>query len=48
MGIDVKDIRHVLGTCYVADRYRRMYDDYIEIPSYKEVCNDKNKICRSL
>lgn len=39
-GLDIKYIRHVPGTCYVVDNIEEVYD-YIEIPSYKEVCADK-------
>jgi uncharacterized radical SAM protein YgiQ len=40
-GLDIKYIRHVPGTCYIIDSIEEVYD-YIEIPSYKEVCADKN------
>lgn len=39
-GLDIKYIRHVPGTCYIVDNIEEVYD-YIEIPSYKEVCADK-------
>ncbi|KZL90698.1 YgiQ family radical SAM protein [Clostridium magnum] len=39
-GLDIKYIRHVPGTCYIVDNIEEVYD-YIEIPSYKDVCADK-------
>lgn len=42
-GFDPKYIRHINGTCYMADSLEEIYDDYILIPSYKEVCDDKKK-----
>ncbi|MFL8800871.1 MULTISPECIES: YgiQ family radical SAM protein [unclassified Clostridioides] len=36
-------IRHIDGTCYVADTLDEIYDKYILIPSYKEICEDKMK-----
>ena len=41
-GVRAKDINYVKGTCYLADNLDYV-QDYIEIPSYKEVCNDKVK-----
>jgi uncharacterized radical SAM protein YgiQ len=41
-GLDIQYIRHVNGTCYIADDLENVYD-YIEIPSYKEICEDKVK-----
>jgi uncharacterized radical SAM protein YgiQ len=41
-GLDIQYIRHIPGTCYVVDNIEEVYD-YIEIPSYKDVCADKNK-----
>ncbi|MCY6371155.1 YgiQ family radical SAM protein [Clostridium ganghwense] len=41
-GLDIQYIRHIPGTCYVVDNIEDVYD-YIEIPSYKEVCKDKKK-----
>lgn len=41
-GLDIQYIRHIPGTCYVVDNIEDVYD-YIEIPSYKDVCADKNK-----
>ena len=42
-GFDPKYIRHINGTCYIADTLEEIYDDYVLIPSYKEVCDDKVK-----
>ncbi|MER0278967.1 YgiQ family radical SAM protein [Clostridioides difficile] len=42
-GYDPKYIRHIDGTCYVADTLDEIYDKYILIPSYKEICEDKMK-----
>jgi len=41
-GIDIKDITQELGTCYVTEDIGNI-GDYIEIASYKEVCNDMKK-----
>lgn len=38
-----KYIRHIDGTCYIADTLEEIYDKYILIPSYKEICEDKMK-----
>ena len=40
-GFDPKYIRHINGTCYVADSLDEVYDKYIEMPSYKEICDNK-------
>ncbi|MBC8632627.1 YgiQ family radical SAM protein [[Eubacterium] tenue] len=40
-GFEPKYIRHVNGTCYVADSKDEIYDDYVEIPSFKEVSSNK-------
>ncbi|NMS90820.1 YgiQ family radical SAM protein [Clostridioides difficile] len=42
-GYDPKYIRHIDGTCYIADTLDEIYDKYILIPSYKEICEDKMK-----
>ncbi|MEG1312585.1 MAG: YgiQ family radical SAM protein [Romboutsia sp.] len=42
-GFEPKYIRHINGTCYMVDSLEEIYDDYILIPSYKEVCDDKIK-----
>ncbi|WP_461615040.1 YgiQ family radical SAM protein [Clostridium sp. Marseille-QA1073] len=41
-GLEAKYITHIPGTCYVAENLESI-SDYIEIPSYKEVCADKRK-----
>jgi len=41
-GMDIKFIRHILGTCYVVDELEYV-DDPIEIPSFKQVAEDKAK-----
>ncbi len=40
-GFETKYIRHVNGTCYIADSKDEIYDDYVEIPSFKEVSSNK-------
>ncbi len=40
-GFDPKYIRHINGTCYMADTIEEIYDDYVEIPSYKKICESK-------
>lgn len=42
-GFNPKYIRHVNGTCYIADALDEIYDDYILLPSHEEVANDKRK-----
>ena len=42
-GYDPKYVRHINGTCYVADSLEEIYEDYTLIASYKEVCEDKVK-----
>ena len=46
-GFEPKYIRHVNGTCYVADTKDEIYEDYIEIPSYKEICESKESYARA-
>ncbi len=41
-GLEAKYITHVPGTCYVAEDLENI-NDYIEIPSYKDVCADNRK-----
>ena len=41
-GMDIKFIRHIPGTCYAIDELQNV-DDYIEIPSFKKVMEDKVK-----
>lgn len=45
-GLDIEYIRHINGTCYIVDNLENVYD-YIEIPSYKEICEDKNKYAQA-
>lgn len=45
-GFDIKYIRHIPGTCYVVDDLENIHD-YIEIPSYKEVSEDKVKYAQA-
>ena len=46
-GFDAKYIRHVPGTCYLADSLDEVYEEHIIIPSYKEVSTDKIKCCEA-
>jgi len=41
-GLAAKYIRYLDGTCYVADSLEEVYE-YKLLPSYKEVCEDKEK-----
>lgn len=41
-GVDVRDIKHVKGTCYVTEELDNQ-GDYIEVPSYEEVLENKIK-----
>ncbi len=45
-GLDIQYIRHIPGTCYLIADLENVYD-YIEIPSYKEVCEDKYKYAQA-
>ena len=45
-GLQVQYIRHISGTCYIVDDLENVYD-YIEIPSYKEVCEDKETYAKA-
>ncbi|CAH2213121.1 YgiQ family radical SAM protein [Tepidibacter aestuarii] len=40
-GFDIKYIRHIDGTCYMVDDKEELYEDYIEVPSFKDVFKDK-------
>ncbi|MCT4509776.1 MAG: YgiQ family radical SAM protein [Tepidibacter sp.] len=40
-GFDIKYIRHIDGTCYIVDDKEELYEDYIEVPSFKDVFKDK-------
>ncbi|MDB8790577.1 YgiQ family radical SAM protein [Romboutsia sp. 1001216sp1] len=46
-GFDPKYIRHINGTCYIADSKEEIYDDYVEIPSYKDVCSSKEEYAKA-
>ena len=46
-GFEPKYIRHINGTCYVADTKEEIYDDYVEIPSYKEICESKEAYAKA-
>ena len=46
-GFEPKYIRHVPGTCYLADSLDEIYEEHIVIPSYKEVSTDKIKYCEA-
>ncbi len=46
-GYDPKYVRHINGTCYVADSLEEIYEDYTLIASYKEVCEDKVKYAQA-
>lgn len=45
-GLKVRYIRHVPGTCYIVDDINDV-SDYIEIPSYKDICRDKLEYARA-
>lgn len=42
-GVAAKDITYLRGTCYLTESLDDIYEEYIELPSYKDVCNDKYK-----
>lgn len=46
-GFEPKYIRHVNGTCYIADSKDEIYDDYVEIPSFKDVSSSKEEYARA-
>lgn len=46
-GIAVKDITFVRGTVYKTKTLENIYDEYIELPSYKEVSTDKRRYAES-
>lgn len=46
-GFEPKYIRHINGTCYIADSKDEIYEDYIEIPSYKEICDSKEAYAKA-
>ncbi|MEG2411638.1 MAG: YgiQ family radical SAM protein [Clostridium sp.] len=45
-GLEIRYIRHVPGTCYIVDDLENV-SDYIEIPSYKDICKDKMDYARA-
>ncbi len=46
-GIQAKDITFVRGTVYKTKTLENIYDDYVLLPSYKEVTEDKHKYAES-
>lgn len=40
-GIELRDITHIPGTCFMADSLENVYDA-IEIPSFEKITNDKD------
>lgn len=42
-GVAAKNITYLKGTCYLTDSLDDIYEEYIELPSYRDVCNDKYK-----
>ena len=40
-GFDGKYVRHIPGTCYIADSLDEIYEEHIVLPSFKEVSSDK-------
>ncbi|WP_300348790.1 YgiQ family radical SAM protein [Clostridium sp.] len=40
-GFEGKYIRHIPGTCYIADSLDEIYEEHIVLPSFKEVAADK-------
>ncbi|KXZ39856.1 uncharacterized radical SAM protein YgiQ [Alkalithermobacter thermoalcaliphilus JW-YL-7 = DSM 7308] len=45
-GFDIKHITHIPGTCYLTDNLENVYD-YIEIPSYKDISENKHEYARA-
>ena len=41
-GLDIEYINHVPGTCFIKNSLDELYD-YIEMPSYQEICDSKEK-----
>lgn len=41
-GVNINDMKDIKGTCYVTETLEGI-EDYIEIPSYKDICKDKIK-----
>lgn len=46
-GIPISEITYVRGTVYKAKNLDNIYEDYIELPSYKESSSDKKKYAQS-
>ena len=46
-GFEAKYIRHIPGTCYLADSLDEIYEEHKVIPSFKEVSTDKIKYCEA-
>ncbi len=46
-GIPIDQITYVKGTVYKTKTLENIYEDYIMLPSYKEVCEDKNVYAKS-
>ena len=46
-GFPAKYIRSVAGTCYTVDSLDELYEEYIEIPTFKEVASDIGKYCEA-
>ena len=46
-GFEPKYIRHVNGVCYIADSIDEIYDDYVEIPSFKAVSSSKEEYAKA-
>lgn len=46
-GIDIKDLSFIQGTVYKSKNLDHLYEDYIELPSYQELQEDKIQYARS-
>lgn len=46
-GIPIDQITYVKGTVYKTKTLENMYDDYIMLPSFKEICQDKMTYAKS-
>lgn len=46
-GIPIDQITYVKGTVYKTKTLENMYDDYIMLPSFKEICQDKITYAKS-
>lgn len=46
-GIDIKDLSFIHGTVYKARNLEHLYEDYIELPSYDALQEDKLNYARS-